>query len=68
MVYVMREGNDVHVEHETWTYGLFPTGTWLGLIEDAGLEAVSLPYPHSEFEVPHEFFAGRKPSSSPIQT
>lgn len=61
MVYVMREGDDLRVEHEVWTYGLFPRATWLRLIEEAGLQAKALPYPLSEFEVPHELFAGIKP-------
>jgi trans-aconitate methyltransferase len=61
MVYVMREGDRITVEHEVWTYGLFPRATWLRLIADAGLEPIALPYPLSEFDVPHELFAGVKP-------
>lgn len=61
MVYVMREGDNVTVDHEVWTYGLFPRAMWLRLIEEAALEPLALPYPHSEFEVAHEMFAGLKP-------
>ncbi|MGH2759605.1 MAG: class I SAM-dependent methyltransferase [Actinomycetota bacterium] len=61
MVYVMRDGEDITVEHEVWAYGLFPRDTWLRLIAGAGLEPLALPYPLSDFEVPHEIFAGLKP-------
>jgi SAM-dependent methyltransferase len=58
---VMREDGmptrSVLDEHE---FGLFPRATWLGLIEEAGLEPHTLPYEHSEFdpEKPREMFAG----------
>ena len=61
MVYALREGETVRVEHEVWTYGLFPRATWLQLIADSGLEPQTLPYPHSDFEDPHELFVGLKP-------
>ena len=60
-VYVLRDGSDTRVLHETHRHGLFPRGAWLGLIEDAGLTAGAIPYDHSEFERPHEFFYGVKP-------
>lgn len=60
MVYVMRDGEALRVEHETWTYGLFPRDTWLRLISDAGLGPVVLPFPHSEFNDPRELFVGLK--------
>ena len=48
---VMREDGkptrSVLDEHE---FGLFPRGTWLRLIEEAGLEPHALPYEHSEFD------------------
>ncbi len=62
MVYVMREGEEITVEHELWTYGLFPRETWLRLIDEAGLQSSAIPYPHSEFDDPHEMFVGVKPS------
>lgn len=60
-VYVLREGDDVSIESETHTFGLFPRAIWLRLIEDAGLEARAVPYEHSEFESPREMFVGLKP-------
>ncbi len=62
MVYVMRDGDGLTIEHDVWTYGLFPRATWMRLITEAGLEPRSLPYPHSEFDDPHELFAGIKPA------
>jgi SAM-dependent methyltransferase len=60
-VIVLKEGGApprvVHDEHE---FGLFPRATWLRLIEEAGLEAVALPYEHSTFgpSEGREMFAG----------
>ncbi len=61
MTYVMREGDEVTIEHDVWTYGLFSRDTWLRLISDAGLEPLSLPFPLSDFDVEHELFVGLKP-------
>lgn len=61
MVYVMREGEEITIEHELWTYGLFPRDTWLALIAAAGLQSLAQPYPLDEFDVPHEIFLGIKP-------
>ena len=61
MVYAMREDARIAIEHEVWTYGLFPRATWLRLLEESGLEALALPCPLSDFEEPHELFAGIKP-------
>lgn len=61
MVYVMQDGERLTVEHETWTYGLFPRATWLDLIGSTGLEPQTLPYAHSDFDEPRELFAGLKP-------
>lgn len=60
MVYVMREGDAVNVDHDVWTYGLFPRETWLRLIADAGLEPAALAFPLSDFDEPHELFVGVK--------
>lgn len=60
-VFVLRDADGIRVEHETHPQGLFPRGTWLGLIEQAGLEAGTIPYEHSEFDKAHEFFYGIKP-------
>lgn len=35
-VYVMREGERVHTAHETHVLGLFPSATWVRILEDAG--------------------------------
>jgi SAM-dependent methyltransferase len=59
-VYVLREGDDVRIEGETHTFGLFHRATWLRLIEAAGLEARTVPYEHSTFESPRELFVGLK--------
>lgn len=61
MIYAMREGSSLRIEHEVWTYGLFPRPKWLELIEASGLQAHTLPYPHSDFDEPRELFAGLKP-------
>lgn len=60
--YVLKEGDDVRVELDRHTVGVFPRSTWLDLTGAAGLEALPLPYPHSEFDRPHEMFAGIKPA------
>lgn len=65
MVYVMRDGDTLTIEHDIWSYGMFGRDTWLRLIGEEGLEARALPFPLSDFEgdeVPHELFAGIKPA------
>jgi SAM-dependent methyltransferase len=56
------ETRSVLDEHE---FGLFPSATWIRLIEEAGLEPRPLPYEHSEFDAkkPREMFAGINPVS-----
>jgi SAM-dependent methyltransferase len=61
-VYVFREGDREWIDSETHDVGLFPRDLWLRSIANVGLEAVALPYDHSEFEEPREFFAGIKPA------
>ncbi|MEX2393797.1 MAG: class I SAM-dependent methyltransferase [Actinomycetota bacterium] len=61
-VYVFREGDREWIDHETHDVGLFPRATWLDLIAGAGLQPVPIPYNHSEFEEPREFFAGVRPT------
>lgn len=62
-VYVMDDGARTTVEHEDHVTGLFSRRTWLRLIEAAGLEAIAVPYEHSEFrpDVQRVMFAGIKP-------
>lgn len=59
-VYVLMKGEQMHIEHEVHRFGVFPRATWLRLMDEAGLEAKTLPYPHSEFEHEHELFLGTK--------
>ena len=51
----MRAEHDRHVE------GLFPRGTWLRLLAEAGVDAEAMPLEHSEVEAGiTEVFIGRK--------
>ena len=59
-VYVLRDGEQLHVEHEQHTFGLFDRETWLQLIAEGGLEAQRLPYTHTDFETDHNMFVGIK--------
>lgn len=62
-VYVLRDGSDpVHVLHEEFAFGLFPHATWMQLIENAGMEARSLPSAERTLGgVPRPLFAGLHP-------
>jgi SAM-dependent methyltransferase len=61
-VVVTKENGETKTFLDVQRFGLFPRGTWLRLIADAGLDATSLPYEHSEFDpaIPREMFAGVK--------
>lgn len=48
--YLLREGSDVRVVHDTHLEGLFPRATWLRLLSEAGFEARIVPFEHSELE------------------
>ena len=50
------------VEEESHRCGVFPRATWVGVLERAGLEALVLPYVHSEVDHTMEMFVGRKPA------
>lgn len=55
----------VRVEHDRHVEGLFPRDTWLRLLSDAGFEARSVPFEHSDLEPgSHEVFVARKPAES----
>ena len=63
--YLLRDGDGtVSVVHDRHVEGLFPRGTWLRLIAEAGFEAAVVPFEHSELPPgAHEVFVGRKPRS-----
>jgi SAM-dependent methyltransferase len=60
--YLLRESDGtVRVEHDRHVEGLFPRGTWLQLLSEAGFEARSVPFEHSELEPGcHEVFVARR--------
>jgi hypothetical protein len=60
--YLLRESDGtVRVEHDRHVEGLFPRGTWLQLLSEAGFEARSVPFEHSELEPgSHEVFVARR--------
>jgi len=61
-VYLLRDASGVVTsEHDVHITGLFPTNTWLSLIESAGFRASSTPFEHSEIEPgTMQLFLGRK--------
>jgi len=61
-VVVTKENGTTTTHVDEQRFGLFPRATWLRLIEEAGLEATTLPYEHSDFDpsIPREMFAGVK--------
>jgi hypothetical protein len=65
VIVLKEEGAAPRVVHDEHEFGLFPRATWLRLIEEAGLEAVALPYEHSSFgpSEGREMFAGIRPES-----
>jgi SAM-dependent methyltransferase len=59
---LLREGNDVRVEHDRHIEGLFARATWLELLGRAGYEVESIPRPlddHGEFD---QIFLARRPA------
>ncbi len=56
----IREGDVERTEHDTHVVGIFPRDTWVRLIEAVGLEAIQLPYAHSDFTREHVMFVGIK--------
>lgn len=64
--YLLREADgSVRAEHDRHVEGLFPRAVWLGLLEEAGFEARSVPFDHSELEPgTHEVFVARRPAGA----
>jgi SAM-dependent methyltransferase len=64
-VFVLRTGEEVRVEHDRHVEGLFARADWLRLLSEAGFEARSAPFEHSELEPgSHEIFVARKPAQA----
>ena len=59
--FLLRDGDDVRVEHDRHVGGLFALEEWLELLRDVGFEAEVLPYRHSEVERPLDVFHARRP-------
>ena len=59
-VFVIDEGGDLRVEVDRHTGGLFPTGTWLSLLEAAGLDAEYIRTNAYEGGFGGNLFVGRK--------
>jgi SAM-dependent methyltransferase len=62
LTYVLRDGASEQVVQDTHVFGCFPRATWLKLIEAAGMEALTVPYEHSDFDEPRDMFVGFKPA------
>ena len=64
MVYVMKDAqNQVSIEHDRHTLGIFPRQTWLDLLTNQGLHAEVIPFDHSELEPgTYEIFTAKKTS------
>lgn len=62
-VFVLREADgSVRVVHDRHVEGLFSRADWLRLLAEAGFEATSVPFDHSELEPgTYEVFVARKP-------
>jgi SAM-dependent methyltransferase len=61
-VYMLREdGRETRVKHDQHVWGLFPRGTWLSLLEQAGFEVTSATRPNDEDGDVDEIFLGRRP-------
>lgn len=60
--YLIREGENVRVEHDRHIEGLFSRETWLQAIEAAGFRAEVIPFEHSEIEWLLQVFIGRRPA------
>ena len=60
--FMLRTGDAVHVEHDRHVEGLFARADWLRLLSEAGFEAHSAPFEHSELDpATHDVFIGRRP-------
>lgn len=48
-VYALREGDDVRVEHDRHSHGVFGRDVWLRLLQDQGFNAKAVPYELSDW-------------------
>jgi len=54
----------VRIEHDRHVEGLFARADWIRLLSEAGFEARSVPFEHSDLEpLSHEVFVARKPGA-----
>ena len=62
--YLLRSADgSVRVEHDRHVEGLFGRAVWLRLLSEAGFEAQSVPFEHSELEPgSHEVFVAKRRS------
>ncbi len=59
--YLLRdESGTVTVVHDRHEEGLFPRAVWLRILADAGFDAVSAPFEHSQLEIGSEMFVARR--------
>jgi len=59
--YLLRgEDGSVSVVHDRHEEGLFPRAVWLRVLAEAGFEAVSMPFEHSQLEIGSEMFIAKK--------
>jgi hypothetical protein len=62
-----RDGS-VHVFHDRHVEGLFARADWLRLLAEAGFEARTAPFDHSELEPgSYEVFVARRPGADPAR-
>jgi SAM-dependent methyltransferase len=59
--YLLRDGENVTVEHDRHVCGVFPRARWLDLLGEAGFRAQSRPIQHADQEVGSEAFLGVRP-------
>ena len=61
-MYLLREGSEVHCDYDRHVCGLFGREEWLRFMTDAGFQARSAPFEHSEIEPgTGELFLGVRP-------
>ncbi|MDP1572547.1 MAG: class I SAM-dependent methyltransferase [Vicinamibacterales bacterium] len=60
--YMLREADGmVSVHHDRHREGLFPIADWLRVLTEAGFEASTVRFVHSEVDRPLDLFVGRRP-------
>jgi SAM-dependent methyltransferase len=63
--YLLREGRDIRCEYDQHIFGVFGREDWLHWITEAGFEARTVPFEHSEIEPgSSELFLGVKPNGA----